>query len=451
VSSPMPRAGVQPVTHLWRKRSVSGLALSSRTGIENGTLLVNPNEIISILKSDSNIAKAKVSVAHPGESVRIVPIKDILEPRTSRIPGYPVFPGLLNHWDSSRQTPVSGEIDSLDGVVVTTVGSIVGFQEGILDMSGPGARHSLFSRKHHLVLEITAAEGIRRHDHEKTVRMAGLMVSEYIARQALAGPIPDTVEEVLVNPPIGPLFGRNPGGGNTGLPRIAYLYMLQSQGLLHDTYYCGIDAKAMLPRQIVPSEVLFGAIVSGNCVSACDKNTTWHHQNNPLILELLRRHGKDWNFVGCVITNENVTLADKQRSSTLAADLIASLNPDGVVISKEGFGNPDADLMMNCSKIEAHGIKTVLLTDEFAGQAGVSQSLVDTHPRADAIVSTGNANEVVVLPPMERVLGDDSVIRDLAGGTRKSGIPEGCVAIELQALLGSTNQLGFESLSARFR
>jgi len=442
---------VQNVKHHFKKIPISGLALSSRTGIENGTLLVNPKEIISILKSDSNIAKAKVSVAHPGESVRIVPIKDILEPRASRTPGYPVFPGLLHNWDSGRQSPVSGEIVSLDGVVVTTVGSIVGFQEGVLDMSGPGAQHSLFSRKHHLVLEITAVEGIRRHDHEKTVRMAGLMVSEYIARQALAGPIPDSVDEVLVNPPIGPLFGRDPGGGKTGLPRIAYLYMLQSQGLLHDTYYCGIDAKAMLPRRIVPSEVLFGAIVSGNCVSACDKNTTYHHQNNPLILELLRRHGKDWEFAGCVITNENVTLADKQRSSTQAADLIASLNPDGVIISKEGFGNPDADLMMNCSKIEAHGIRTVLLTDEFAGQAGVSQSLVDTHPRADAIVSTGNANEVVILPPMKKVLGDESVIRDLAGGTRKAGMPEGSVAIELQALLGSTNQLGFESLSARFR
>lgn len=440
------------VKHHFKKIPVSDLVLSSRTGLENGTLHVNSQEIKSLLKSDSNIKDINLKVAHPGESVRIVPVKDIIEPRLSRIPRYQVFPGLLYKWDSTRQIPPSGEIVSLDGAVVTTVGSIVGFQEGIVDMSGPGARYSLFSRKHHLVLDITAAEGIRRHDHEKTVRMAGLRVAEYIARRVLAGPLPETGGETLVNPPAGTLFGRNnAGGGRVGLPRIAYLYMLQSQGLLHDTYYCGLDAKAMLPRQIVPSEVLFGAIVSGNCVSACDKNTTWHHQNNPLILELLRRHGKDWEFAGCVITNENVTLSDKQRSSTMAADLIASLDPDGVVISKEGFGNPDADLMMNCSKIEAHGIRTVLLTDEFAGQAGVSQSLVDTHPKADAIVSTGNANEVVVLPPLDRVIGDDSVIRELAGGTRKAHLPGGGVAVELQALIGSTNQLGFESLSARFK
>ena len=227
--------------------------------------------------------------------------------------------------------------------------------------------------------------------------------------------------------------------------------MLQTQGLLHDTYYCGWDAKKMLPRFIVPSEVLFGAIVSGNCVSACDKNTTYHHQNNPIILELLRRHGTDWDFVGCVITNENVTLGDKQQSSTMSAELIASLSPDGVIISKEGFGNPDADLMMNCSKIEAFGIKTVLITDEFAGQDGASQSLVDTHPKADAIISTGNANKVIHLPPMEKIIGDASVILELAGGSSKSLLPDGSVAIELQALIGSTTQLGIEKISSRFK
>ena len=442
---------MQFVKHHFRKVPVTDLKFSSSTAIKDGVLLINRERIKTLVKTDKNVRDVKVELARPGESLRIVPIKDIVEPRLSRIPEYQLFPGVLYQWDFVRKFPPSGEIVSLDGAVVTTVGSIVGFQEGVIDMSGPGARYSLFSRKHHLVLEITAAEGIRRHDHEKTVRMAGLKVAEHIGRQVLAGALPETRDEIFVNPPVGPLFGGGNGGGRTGLPRIAYLYMLQSQGLLHDTYYCGQDAKAMAPRRIVPSEVLFGAIVSGNCVSACDKNTTWHHQNNPLILELLRRHGTDWEFVGCVLTNENVTLADKQRYSTQAADLIATLNPDGVIISKEGFGNPDADLMMNCSKIEAHGIRTVLLTDEFAGQAGVSQSLVDTHPKADAIVSTGNANEVIVLPRPDRVIGDDSVIRDLAGGTRMSGLPEGSVAIELQALLGSTNQLGFESLSARFR
>jgi len=451
VSYAKPHAGVHPVRHLWNKVTVSDLGFSSPTRLENGKLFIHIDELASLLRSDPNIKDVKLATARPGESVRIIPVKDVIEPRLSLIPDYPVFPGVLSAWDPDANGIPSGEIVSLSGMVVTTVGSIVGFQEGLIDMSGPGARYSLFSQKHHLVVDITVKEGTKRHDHEKTVRMAGFKASDYIARSVLKNPLSAGSHETLVNPEYPGSPGSSKRAGRKGKPRIAYLYMLQSQGLLHDTYYCGVDVKTMLPRRIVPTEVLFGAIVSGNCVSACDKNTTYHQQNNPIILELLRRDGTDWDFVGCVITNENVTLGDKQRSSTLAAELIASLFPDGVIVSKEGFGNPDADLMMNCSKIEAHGIKTVLLTDEFAGQDGASQSLVDTHPKADAIVSTGNANDVIVLPPMKKVIGDDRVITELAGGSNKCLLPDGSVAIELQAIIGSTNQLGFERISARFK
>ncbi|HZW35344.1 MAG: glycine/sarcosine/betaine reductase component B subunit [Deltaproteobacteria bacterium] len=446
-----PHAGVQPVTHLWRKIPVSDLGFSSPTRLENGELLIDIDELTGLLRSDPNVRDVRLDIARPGESVRIIPVKDVIEPRLSLVPGYPVFPGVFSAWDPDAEGILSGEIVSLSGMVVTTVGSIVGFQEGLIDMAGPGARTSLFSRKHHLVLDVTVREGMGRHDHERTIRLAGLKASNYIAASVLTQPLSTDIRETLLNPEY-PGSPASPGrAGGMGKPRIAYLYMLQSQGLLHDTYYCGLDVKTMLPRRIVPTEVLFGAIISGNCVSACDKNTTYHHQNNPILLELMRRHGTDWDFAGCVITNENVTLGDKQRSSTLAAGLIASLSPDGVIISKEGFGNPDADLMMNCSKIEAHGIKTVLLTDEFAGQSGASQSLVDGHPKADAIVSTGNANEVIVLPPLEKVIGDDRVITTLAGGSSKCRLPDGSIAIELQALIGSTNQLGFERISSRFK
>ena len=149
----------------------------------------------------------------------------------------------------------------------------------------------------------------------------------------------------------------------SGLPKVAYLYMLQTQGLLHDTYVYGIDAKRILPTIIHPNETMDGAIVSGNCVSACDKNSTYVHQNNPVIRSLYERHGKDINFVGVIITNENVTLADKKRSSSFAVKIAGMFGVDGLVISEEGFGNPDADLIMNCRKAEMAGMKTVLITD----------------------------------------------------------------------------------------
>jgi len=39
-----------------------------------------------------------------------------------------------------------------------------------------------------------------------------------------------------------------------GLPKVAYVYMLQSQGLMHDTYVYGVDAKKILPTLIYPTE-----------------------------------------------------------------------------------------------------------------------------------------------------------------------------------------------------
>ena len=88
-----------------------------------------------------------------------------------------------------------------------------------------------------------------------------------------------------------------------------------------------------------------------------------------------------------VITNENVTLVDKERSSNYTAKLVEFLGADAAIVSEEGFGNPDADLVMNCTKLEKKGIKTVLITDEYAGQDGGSQSLADSTPLANAVVS----------------------------------------------------------------
>ena len=216
---------------------------------------------------------------------------------------------------------------------------------------------------------------------------------------------------------------------------------------MHDTYVYGVDAKKILPTFIYPTEIMDGAVVSGNCVSACDKNTTYAHMNNPIIKELYARHGKDLNFVGVILTNENVTLADKERSSEYTSKLVEMMNLDGVIISEEGFGNPDTDLIMNCKKLEGKGIKTVLVTDEYAGRDGASQSLADADSLADAVVTCGNANEVITLPPMKKVIGNPKAADTIAGGFDGSLREDGSIEAELQVITGSTSEIGFTNLS----
>ena len=200
---------------------------------------------------------------------------------------------------------------------------------------------------------------------------------------------------------------------------------------------------------IYPTETMDGAIISGNCVSACDKNTTYHHLNNPVIEDLYARHGKDLNFVGVIITNENVYLADKERSSDWSAKLCEFLGLDGAIISQEGFGNPDTDLIMNCKKIEAKGVKTVIITDEYAGQDGASQSLADADVAANACVTGGNANTVIHLPKLDKVIGHIEYVDKIAGGWSGSLQEDGSIIAELQVITGATNEMGFNKFSAR--
>jgi len=225
--------------------------------------------------------------------------------------------------------------------------------------------------------------------------------------------------------------------------------MLQSQGLLHDTYYYGVDAKVIVPTIMYPTEMMDGAITSGNCVAPCDKVTTFHHLNNPVVEELYKHHGKDLNFIGVIITNENVFLADKERSSDMTAKLAEYMGLDGVLITEEGYGNPDTDLMMNCRKISEKGIKVVLITDEFPGRDGKSQSLADAVKEADALVSCGNGNVIINFPPMKRIIGTLDFVETMIGGYEGSLKPDGSIEAELQIIIASTIANGYNRLAAK--
>ena len=348
---------------------INDIQFASESKIENGVLYVDEEAVKAIVLEDEKIKDVKFDIAKPGESVRITPVKDVIEPRVK-------------------------------------------------------------------------VEGIKQHEYEKAVRLAGFRVAVYLGE--LAREL--TPDETKTYETYGIMEGKEKF---PNLPRVAYVQMLQSQGLLHDTYVYGVDAKRTLSTIMNPTEVMDGAIVSGNCVSACDKNPTYVHENNPVVHDLFEEHGKTINFVCQILTNENVYLADKMRSSDWTAKMCRLLDLDAVIVSQEGFGNPDTDLIMNCKKIEAEGVKTVIITDEYAGRDGKSQSLADADPAADAVVTGGNANQVIVLPKMDKVIGTEDFVTTIAGGNEHSRREDGTIEVEIQAITGATNETGFGYLSAR--
>lgn len=361
---------------------IKDIQFSNESKIENGVLFVSKDYLSEIVLEDEKLKKVSFDIARPGESVRITPVKDVIEPRVKVEGRGGIFPGVISPVDTVGE----GKTYALKGMAVVTAGKIVGFQEGIIDMTGEGAKYTPFSKTVNLVMVVEPMEGIKQHEYEEAVRFAGFRVA--VAVGELARELTPDEIKVYETETIKEGISKYPN-----LPRVAYVQMLQSQGLLHDTYVYGVDAKKTLSTILNPTETMDGAIVSGNCVSACDKNPTYVHLNNPVIEDLFEQHGKKLNFVCQIITNENVYLADKRRSSDWTAKLCKLLDLDGVIVSQEGFGNPDTDLIMNCKKIEAEGVKTVIITDEYAGRDGKSQSLADADAAADAVVTAGNANQ----------------------------------------------------------
>lgn len=417
---------------------IKDIQFASESKIENNVLYVNKDELRKAIWDDEAIVSVEFDIAKPGESVRITPVKDVIEPRVKIEGRGGIFPGVLSKVDTVGE----GKTIALKGMAVVTTGKIVGFQEGIVDMTGPGAEYTPFSKLNNLVIIAEPAEGIKQHEHEKAVRYIGFKAAKYLGE--LARNLQPEETKVYETKPLLEQIAQYPD-----LPKVGYVYMLQTQGLLHDTYVYGVDAKQIVPTILYPTEIMDGAIVSGNCVSACDKNPTYVHLNNGVIEELYEKHGKEINFLGVIITNENVYLADKERSSNWTAKFTKYLGLDAAIVSQEGFGNPDTDLIMNCKKIETEGVKTVIVTDEYAGQNGASQSLADADPKANAVVTGGNANQLIVLPKLDKIIGHIDVVNVIAGGHHDSLKEDGTIEVEIQAITGATNETGFGYLTAK--
>lgn len=414
-----------------RKIHVNELKFGSETKIEGEVLTVCKEELISELEKIPNVKSISIDLAMPGEKTRIIPVKDVIQPRYT-VKGTKGFSGVT----SEVKPHGDGIVNVIDGAAIVTIGDIVGFQEGIIDMWGEGARWTPFSKTCNIVVDISVPDNLEPHEHEEACRLVGLRASELVgmaAKDLTSSDIEvfemgDNSEETSKYP---------------DLPKVVYVEMLISQGLLHASYIYGVDSAHILPTFLHPNEELDGAVISGNCVAACDKITTYQHQNNAVIKELYKLHGKEINFLGVVLVPEMTTLNGKFVSCDYTAKLCKMLGADGVIVSEEGYGNPDSDLVMICSRLEKMGIKTVLITDECSGWDGMSQPLTDVAKEAVAVVSTGNVSHVIELEKADRVLGDPEALANIAGGWAGAYNPEdGSMKCELNAIIGATSEIG---------
>ena len=415
-----------------RKAHIKGLEWGSPTRVEKNVLYVDKDGLLAVLSEDDRIVKWDIELARPGESVRIIPVKDVIEPRIKLEGGESYFASVIG----PNETVGNGVTLALDGAAVVTVGPIMGFQEGFIDMSGPAEKFSPFGSLFNVVLVAQPKEGLEKHQYEEAMRIGGLKAAVHLAECCKDAAVDST--EIYEKGTVAEELAKYPD-----LPPVVHLCMCITQGLLHDTYVYGADVKHCLPTLLHPNEVIDGCMVSGNCVSACDKTTTWHHLHDPVVAELYAQHGKTINFLGMIPTQESVILAGKERASSFNARLAKELGAKGVVITEEGYGNPDTDLCMNVDKCEALGMSTVVIADEASGTDGSSQGLADATQKMTAFVSCGNVNEMLEVPAMDKVIGFIESIAHVSGGAAESLRPDGSMYVELQSIIGSTCETGY--------
>ena len=135
---------------------VERITLGDETGYADGELRIDAEDIRSRMLNEAYFEDVAVHVAHPGDSIRIIHIVDVVEPRHKAFGSGCIFPGVLGppaQVGNGRTARMSGM------TVMTTSTPAVGegyyWREAMVDMSGPGARYSPFSANASLVLEIT--------------------------------------------------------------------------------------------------------------------------------------------------------------------------------------------------------------------------------------------------------------------------------------------------------
>lgn len=379
-----------PVTELRRGRTFR---------YRDGVLEIDERELSELVRQDARIEDVAFAVVHPGEKVRVTGIRDIVEPRVKASGRGQVFPGILG----AVETVGDGITHRLSGMGVIATAAFEGTaraglavqRSAILDMWGPGAEASRYSKLAGLVLVLSLKSGLSDWDGHCAIQSAEFKVARRLAEVTM-GLAPVAVEYFDNSAPA------------PGLPRVALVQgcLTNSQGAHTNLSYYGMTIRESLATFINPNELLDGAMAVCATRAVGYFPVTWDWQNHPLSLGLYREHGKRLNFIGVILERIQFdTFHGKEVIAHNTASLAKQLGVDGAVVAWTGSGNAFVDVMLTIDACEKRGIRTTLVSYEFGGKDGVDSPLLYYVPEADAAVSTGSRDRWLELPAPDHVVG----------------------------------------------
>jgi glycine reductase len=179
----------------------------------------------------------------------------------------------------------------------------------------------------------------------------------------------------------------------------------------HDTWnilYYGQSALNFLPIIVQPTEVLDGAFLwrYWEC--------NYYLQNELYIRELMKRHGKDLEFVGVVFANNVMKIDGKNTMGMIGATLCRdTLKADCVVINKSGMGHCQLDSALAFNWAEKMGMPCVMNLSAVSNDRP-GDMLVISDPKVDAVVNSGR-NYTLHHPRVKRLIGENAGVPSLAG------------------------------------
>ena len=159
---------------------VKDIVFGNELSFKDGVLTINKEEALDFVKQDDRITEAELYIVKPGDSVRLCPVKEAIEPRV-RPDGKGIFPGYTTELRQAGE----GTVYALKNTSVLVVGRHAGgFQDGLIDMAGPGQKLTLFGGLQNIVLVADTNEEFERHEQQKmndALRRAGHKLAEFIA------------------------------------------------------------------------------------------------------------------------------------------------------------------------------------------------------------------------------------------------------------------------------
>jgi hypothetical protein len=195
---------------------VKDIVFGRKTRYDAGQLTVDRDTVLAAVRQDPRIATAELEIARPGESVRIWPVRDVIEPRIKVAGPGVCYPGICGR---DIATVGEGRTHRLAGMGVVEVSSVNwhdaggDFVETYLDMSGPYGDMYPYAKLVNLCVVVEPDATLNEEIRNYAVHKAALTVADQLGEAVRSLTPPE--REVFELTPVDP-----------ALPRVVYILSL---------------------------------------------------------------------------------------------------------------------------------------------------------------------------------------------------------------------------------